>query len=259
MATVKGQVWLIGGTSESVAVAVALAHQGLACTITVATTDAVNLYPQSRFLRVLVGGLTGDRLKSFLQSQQIRAIVDATHPFATQISTRAIAAAAHDNLPYLRYERPLTKSLPQNKNFVKVNNFETLLAQDYLLGERVLLTVGAKNLPLFQPWQEKASLFARILPKIQSLEVALAAGFSSDRLIALRPPISAELEQALWEQWQISVVVTKASGQAGGEDIKAKVAAKLGIKLIVIARPKIVYPQQTSDLQEVIAFCSQEN
>ncbi|MEC4892111.1 MAG: cobalt-precorrin-6A reductase [Oscillatoria sp. PMC 1051.18] len=258
MTSQKKQIWLIGGTSESAEIAIALARQQLFCTITVATPTAQSLYPQSPFLRVLVGGLTGDRLNGFLQSQLIRAIVDATHPFASQISTRAIAAAARYNLPYLRYERPTLDCLPQNSDFVKVNNFETLLAEDYLLGERVLLTVGYKNLPLFKPWQEKASLFARILPSVNSLEVALAAGFSSDRLIALRPPISAELEQALWQQWNISVVVTKASGKAGGEETKRIIAAKLGIKLIVIERPKIIYPQQTSDIQEVIAFCSRE-
>ena len=50
------------------------------------------------------------------------------------------------------------------------------------------------------------------------------------------------METALWQQWRISLVVTKASGTAGGEDIKRQVAAKLGIPLIVIARPQIAYP-----------------
>ncbi|NET53763.1 MAG: precorrin-6A/cobalt-precorrin-6A reductase, partial [Merismopedia sp. SIO2A8] len=48
-------------------------------------------------------------------------------------------------------------------------------------------TVGYKALPLFSHWQQRSSLFARILPSLKSLEVATAAGFSSNQLIALRP------------------------------------------------------------------------
>ena len=59
----------------------------------------------------------------------------------------------------------------------------------------------------------------------------------------------------MWQQWQISLAVTKASGKAGGEDIKRQVAASLGIPLIIITRPGIVYPQQTSEVADILAFC----
>ena len=87
------------------------------------------------------------------------------------------------------------------------------------------------------------------------METAIASGFTSDRLIAIRPPISMGTETALWQQWDISLVVTKASGQAGGEDIKRQVAATLGIPLIIISRPSMTYPQQTFDLGDVLPFC----
>jgi precorrin-6A/cobalt-precorrin-6A reductase len=115
--------------------------------------------------------------------------------------------------------------------------------------------VGYKILPRFKQWQTQAVLFARILPSMESLKVALDSGFTSDRLIAIRPPISLDLEKALWQKWNISLVVSKASGQAGGEEIKQKVAELLGIRLIVIARPKVDYPQQTNDLNDVLKFC----
>jgi precorrin-6A/cobalt-precorrin-6A reductase len=98
-------------------------------------------------------------------------------------------------------------------------------------------------------------LFARILPSAIALEAAFKAGFTPHNIICLRPPISADLEKALWRQWQISLVVTKASGTAGGEDIKRSVAAELGIPLIAINRPIIKYPQQTSDLSIALEFC----
>jgi len=51
--------------------------------------------------------------------------------------------------------------------------------------------------------------------------------------------------------------VTKASGTPGGEDIKRDVAAELGVSLIVITRPDVDYPRQTSNLSEALEFCRQ--
>jgi precorrin-6A/cobalt-precorrin-6A reductase len=86
------------------------------------------------------------------------------------------------------------------------------------------------------------------------LTAALTAGFSPDRLIALRPPIGAELETALWRQWGITTVITKASGQAGGEQVKQRVAQILGIPLIIIDRPPVEYPLVSHSLEELLAL-----
>jgi precorrin-6A/cobalt-precorrin-6A reductase len=98
-------------------------------------------------------------------------------------------------------------------------------------------------------------LFARILPYPQALATAIAVGFTSERLIALRPPVSTSLEKALWQQWDIDVVITKASGAQGGELIKQKVAEALDVKLIRIARPATVNGEITQDLTRVYQFC----
>ncbi|WP_013321698.1 cobalt-precorrin-6A reductase [Gloeothece verrucosa] len=252
-----GRIWLIGGTQESRQIASALAYSKLPCTVTVTTATAVNLYPQISGLKVYIGQLTPENLSNFLSQEKIMAIVDASHPYAVQVSQMAIATATDRNIPYLRYERPaLISSLFEGK-VLELESFDRLLSGEYLLKQRVLLTVGYKVLPLFKFWQTRSTLFARILPVVNSIEAAIAAGFTSDRLIALRPPIQAELEAALWRHWGITLVVTKASGKAGGEDIKRLVAAQLNIPLIVITRPQLVYPKLTSDLSEVITFCRQ--
>ena len=272
--TERGRIWLIGGTSESARIAEAIAGEGLPCTVTVSTKAAQALYPGNPELKVRVGQISSAQISFFCAQEQIVAVVDASHPYAVAISQGAIAAATESPIPYLRYERPhvgdrergvggegergrsfCSLSSESTEAVIELDSFDLLIVGNYLEGRRVLLTIGCKALPLFQPWQDRATLFARLLPDVNSLEVAATAGFTPDRLIALRPPISTQLEKALWHQWQISLVVTKASGQAGGEDVKRSVAAELGIPLIVIARPRIAYPQQTSDLSEVLAFC----
>jgi len=298
------RLWLIGGTSESVQLAEAIASLNLPCLITVTTVAAKSLYPQTPNLQIQVGRLNAKQIEELCQQQHITAILDASHPYAVEISQLAIAAAQCYQIPYLRFERPvvqgdgrdeggfshirvtindnsetrpyksvragvedtLSSTVRQNSlnpplqtnnepAVITLDSFETLVAGDYLNQQRVLLTVGYKVLSLFQDWQARSTLFARILPAVTSLEAAIAAGFSRDRIIALRPPVPFELEMALWRHWDISLVVTKASGVAGGEATKRQVAAQLGIPLIVIDRPVVKYPQQTSDVAVALEFC----
>ena len=248
------KIWLIGGTSDSATIASVLAESNIPLVVTVATAAACNLYPD---MLVIAGCMDKTAMRDFCQQDRIIAVIDASHPYAVKVSRQAIAVTSQLNIPYLRYERA-SCSVSADKNddgVIELNSFEHLLAEDYLSDRRVLLTVGCKALPLFQSWQDKATLFARVLPKIASLETAIASGFTSDRLVAIRPPISRETETALWQQWQISLVVTKASGKAGGEDIKRQVAANLDIPLIIITRPQVIYPQQTSDITAILNFC----
>jgi precorrin-6A/cobalt-precorrin-6A reductase len=253
------RLWLIGGTTESAELAAAIARAHLPCTITVTTEAARSLYPPVPGLRVIVGRLELEKLEHFFQEQNIVAILDASHPYAVEVSHAAIATASQQQIPYLRYERPAVKAISSRDSspVIQLDSFEQLLAADYLQDQRVLLTIGYKPLVNFQPWQNRSTLFARILPSVTALTAAAKAGFTSDRLLAMRPPVPVELEKALWRYWNISMVVTKASGTPGGEDIKRDVAAELGISLIVITRPDVDYPQQTSNLSEALEFCRQ--
>lgn len=253
-------IWLIGGTQESAELARAIVSLNLPCWVSVVTESARSLYPVTSLLQIWVGRLATDQIPQFLQQHQIHCILDASHPFAADISRIAITASAQYQIPYLRYERPsiagqLTAADHIVGNIEYFDRFETLLNSDRLANQRVLLTIGYRALALFEPWQTRACLFTRILPSPVALEAAITAGFTPDRIIALRPPISAALETALWQQWQISMVVTKASGAAGGEEIKQQVAAALKVDLLVIDRPVVTYPLQTSDLNKALAFC----
>lgn len=257
-------IWLIGGTEESRHLVSAIAAQPERIPptgrllISVTTEAARNLYPTAPWLEVWVGRLTPAIASDFLQHYAPQAIIDASHPFAAEVSQRAIALAQQAGVPYLRYERPGIEAgdrPPAAENdILYCDRLEAALTRDRLIGQRTLLTLGYRGLSLCQPWHTVAPLFVRILPSPVALEAAIAAGFSADRLIALRPPISPELETALWKQWGITQVITKASGQPGGEATKRAIAAALGVRLVVITRPAIVYPAVTSTLADAVDF-----
>ncbi|MGJ3250315.1 MAG: cobalt-precorrin-6A reductase [Elainellaceae cyanobacterium] len=249
-------IWLIGGTQESARLARAIAQTDWACIITVTTEAAKRLYPNVPNVAVWVGLLDETCIREFVTQHRIGIILDASHPFAVDISKLAIACATTQGIPYLRYERPeVAKSGSLTSQQHPFKQFDNLFESNVLIGHRVLLTIGYRPLPQFRDWHSKATLFTRILPSKTALSVALDSGFTPDRIIAIRPPLSTDLERALWHQWRITLVVTKASGKAGGEPIKQQIADELGITLVTIARPSVHYPRHTQCLDEAIAFC----
>lgn len=265
------RIWLIGGTSESREVADRLSVAGLPWVATVTSDRARRLYAAWSEQPVWVGRLDPVCLVPWLTQAQIGAIVDASHPFAVEISRLAIATG----LPYLRYER---SPVPPDPATIVLPNFAALLAPEfapestpesapestpgsapefapnYLDGRRVLLTTGVKNLELVRPWLGRSHLWARILPTAASRQAAIAAGFPPDHLVPQQLPTTFAAERSLWQRLGIDTVVMKAAGAASGADLKQAVARSLGIRAIMIARPAIVYPAQTSDLGAIVPW-----
>jgi len=252
------RLWLIGGTAESKALAQALVAEGVSTIVTVTTEAARQLYPLHPRLIVRVGRLGPEAFTPFVRQWQVVGILDASHPFATEISKGAIAASQQHSLPYLRYERPSLLANPNTHDRIHtVPDLETLFHQGWLTQQRVLVVLGYRHLAAFAPWQDRATLYARILPSVTALTAAQQAGFSPQRLVALRPPVTPAVEAALWEQWNVTTVVAKASGAAGGEAVKRQLAKTLNINLILLARPMVDYPKTAGNLEEALQFCRQ--
>ena len=171
------RVWLIGGTSESKTLARALVDQLLPVTVTVTTEAARRLYPRHPLLSVWVGRLSPQDFDPFVRQAHIAAVLDASHPFATEISRGAISACQRHCLPDLRYERPplptsLRSTPPKERPFTSpapsvtlVSSLEMLLDQNWLHQQRVLLILGYRHLAAFAQWHQRAELHARILPR----------------------------------------------------------------------------------------------
>ncbi len=245
-------IWLIGGTSESVIIAELLINNHFPCLISVTTDTAIDLYRHIPHIKFFVGKIDVHKISEFIFSHQIKAVIDASHPFAVLISQGAIHACQLQKIPYLRYERPLLSDGDRHQK--EFSQIENLLSSNLLQSKRVLLTIGCNSLSLFKEYHQEAHLFARILPYSESILIANQAGFDNSHLIAMRPPFSFEFEMALWHLWQIDLVVTKSSGISGGEDIKRKVAQGLNIPLIFISRPSIDYPLVTNELPKIISW-----
>ena len=183
---------------------------------------------------VEVRGFTEASLGEFLDRSEADLVLDATHPFAVRIRRIARSVCAARAFPYVRFERP---DWEPPAGTIVVDSFAEAARILPTLGSRAMLTIGAKQLKHFAGLGERMTLFARVLPSPISLQQALDAGFPGDRLLALRLPISRELNRALFSEHRADVLVTKASGEAGGVAEKVLAALDLGMKVVVIRRP----------------------
>jgi precorrin-6A/cobalt-precorrin-6A reductase len=90
---------------------------------------------------------------------------------------------------------------------------------------------------------------------VASLQQALAAGFTPDRLLCLRPPFSQEFNRALLREYRAEVLVTKASGREGGVVEKVLAARELGLEVVMIRRPEASDIPCVSTLDAAVRAC----
>ncbi len=246
-------VWVFSGTGDGNALAAKLWQAGYHITVSTATEYGREIASRSLpgvFIRSGKMGLEVRRRE--LVDSGARAIVDATHPFATAISSQLMQLAEEIKIPYLRYERP---SAQNSYPVIFCKSVEEAAEKSISRGRRVFLATGAKDLPAFlqNEGASRCEWFVRITPEPESLARALDLGVPRANICAMQGPFAKEFDQALWKGWRIDCVVTKESGEAGGFPAKAEAAFLLGIPLIVIQRPEIKYPLVAHDAEMVVS------
>jgi precorrin-6A/cobalt-precorrin-6A reductase len=248
------RVLLLSGTCEGPPLARALLEAGFEVRATVTRAEACDSLfgPLAGALTVEARGFTEEGLSDFLARGEADVVLDATHPFAVRITRLAHAVCRRLGVPFVRYERPDWEPPPGTRS---VGSFAEAAALLPSLGGRVLLTIGAKQLKHFAHLQSQLVLIARILPCVASLQQALAAGFTPDRLLCLRPPFSREFNRAVLREYRTEVLLTKASGREGGVVEKVLAARDLGLEVVVIRRPEQADIPCVGTLEDAVRAC----
>ena len=193
-------------------------------------------------------------LHDFFSAHGIHVFVDATHPYAVNVSRNAMAACAAAGIPYIRFERDLTDISYENVHLV--HSYEEAAETAAHFGKNVFLTTGSRNLERFVKAKPLVSctLIARVLPTAEVIALCEGLGLTPAQIIAMQGPFSRELNRAMYEKYGADVVVTKNSGTIGGTDAKFQAAADLNLPVIVIDRPILNYPHLAHTYEDVKHF-----
>lgn len=217
-----------------------LSRQKIYHTVCVATEYGEEVLDPSQYARIHQGRLDTQAMTALMRAEAFAAAVDATHPYAVDVSRNIKAACAGTGMPYLRYLRscdPVSDGLPPDT--VYVNSAGE--AACYLEGQtgRIFLTTGSKELPVFvRTLSDRSRLFARVLPSAQVVADCRALGLEGKQLCAMQGPFSEEMNRAMLQQTKAAFLVTKDTGAAGGYPEKERAARALGIRMVVIRRPE---------------------
>lgn len=222
------RILILGGTTEAASLARQLADDTrFEATLSLAGRTSA---PATQPLPTRIGGFGGiEGLVRFLEAEKIEAVVDATHPYAAQMSAHAVAACRQTGLPLASLTRaPWIEQA--GDRWQHVSNTESAAM---VLGEiprRVFLTIGRQELPAFASAPQHHYL-ARLIdvPDGERLPPHLV-------LLQARGPFDVAAETTLMRDERIDVLVSK---NAGGDPTYAKIAAArtLGLPVVMIARP----------------------
>lgn len=249
-------ILLLGGTTESLAVADLLAEHKLLFVVSVISDYGAELAARHAN-NVVKTTFTADNFARFCREQQVDFILDATHPFARVISQLAMEQAAELGLPYLRFERQNTYSKDAPLKMV-----ESLAAAcEYLqqVDGKVYLSTGSKTAPEYAQRLGVDRLHVRVLPTTRVMANLTAAGFLASQIDAIQGPFSVALNVELFKHASAAVVVTKESGRQGGIQEKIAACEQLGILCVVIRRPRMNYPHVVATLDELSAYLEEHN
>lgn len=221
------RILLLGGTQDARRLAEALSAAGLdaVCSLAGRTAD-----PAALPLPVRVGGFGGTQgLAGWLAAQGVRAVIDATHPFAARISANAQAAAQATGIPLIALERSPWQAGPGDR-WTVVPDLEGAVAVLPDLPARVFLAIGRQHLAPFAAHAQHRYLLRLVDPPGADLPLPGA------RVIVDRGPFTVPGDVALMRREEVQIVVAR---NAGGTGASAKIAAArhLGLPVVMIDRP----------------------
>lgn len=221
-----GPLLILGGTGEARELAAALHAGGVPVVSALAGRVPAPRLPPGE---TRIGGFGGpDGLAAWLEERGVAGVVDATHPFAEQISASAAIAAARTGVPLLRLDRPPWTERPGDR-WIRVPSAARAAARIPALGRRVLLALGSRRVDPFAAVTGAWFLIRGIsepAPPLPALhEVLLDRG-----------PFTRDGELELLERHRIDLVVTRDSG---GTQTSAKLdaARERGTPVLMIERP----------------------
>ena len=246
------KIFLIAGTEDGRELAGFLLSKGYDVTASVISSYGRQLLEHYDGLKINDRALDAEELSTYLTEHAIDAVVDASHPYAANVSANAMKACRQKNIPCLRYER-LENELNYDKIY-HVNDYEAAADMAAKLGRIIFLTTGSRSLKIFVDRLKDCEIIARVLPTASVLNECERLGLTPKNIVAMLGPFSKAFNAAMFAHFRAEVIVTKNSGSVGGLDEKIAAAAELALPVVLIDRPKIFYDNLTHSFDGVLNF-----
>ena len=237
------RILLLGGVTEALAIARTLGPQH------VYSLAGVGRVPTDLTCEVRVGGYGGaEGLARYIRDEGIDLLLDATHPYAAQISQNAALAAAASNIPCWALRRPAWVAQPDD-DWREVAHWSELVE-----------ALASFQRPLFTLGREPLEHLHEIPPEqfwtLRALDVY--PGNVRCEVIGARGPFLIDDERKLFAQRRIDVLISKNSGSSATEP-KLEVARERGVPVLILKRPVLAQvDREFSTVEDLLESLAQE-
>ena len=236
---------VFAGTTEGREAALMLARTGISVTAFTATDYGHEVLDGAadglQNLAVESGRLSEEQIRELLLGEAPDTlVVDATHPYADQVTANIRRACMDAQKSYIRIVRKSTfAGEPAGVTVLADAQAVTQWAnREENIKKKILLTTGSKDLRIYTEIESyRDRVWPRILPDMDSLRIATELGYKKSNIICMQGPFSTEMNIAMIKSVGADVLVTKDTGATGGFDSKLEAALSSGIEAVVIGRP----------------------
>ncbi len=224
----------------------------LAAEIARARIDAVYSYggrtraPADQPLPTRIGGFGGvSGLAGYIRSEGITHVIDATHPFAAEMSRHAVEASAETGTQLIALERaPWTRA--PGDNWIEVHDVNAAVAALPEATAKVFLAIGRQHIAPFATKPQHAYTLRFVDPPEAPLP------FAADVIVS-RGPFTLEGELEMMRTRSIAWIVARNSG-GDGAHAKIDAARMLGLPVIMIGRPKLPERLRVESVGEIMQW-----
>lgn len=237
-------ILILGGTLEASALVRALADCGDRVVLSYAGRVAL---PKAQPVPVRVGGFGGTAgLLRHLHDEAVSHVVDATHPFAAQMSAHAVAACAQAGVPLVALTRPAWRPVPGDR-WQAVADLPAAAAALVGPPSRVMLALGRLHLAAFAT-QPQHHYLLRLVDAPEA-----APPLPHHTVVVARGPFDLAGDIALLRAHRIDIVVCKNAGGTGAV-AKLQAARALGLPVVMVTRPPLPARDEVASLAEVLRW-----
>ena len=222
-------IGIFGGTTEGHYLVDYLGNSNEQIDVFVATPQGKDVLNNYDNVNILVGKKDEDELFQLFSNKHYDLIIDATHPYAQIVSKNVKNVCDKLKIELIKVRRDIEDN---NDSFLEIDDIINYLNEHE---GSILLTTGSKNLKDFTKIKDyQTRVYPRILPALESLNIAVECGYNPANIIAMYGPFSTELNISLIKEYNIKYLVTKNSGTSGGFKEKEEACILTNTKMLVL-------------------------
>lgn len=234
---------ILGGTADASLLAGEMAR---------ARIDAIYSYagrthvPADQPLPTRIGGFGGvSGLAGYIRDERITHVIDATHPFAAEMSRNAAAACAETDTPLIALERA-PWAMANGDNWIETADLTAAVAALPEMPAKVFLAIGRQHIAPFATKPQHAYTLRFVDPPEAPLP------FAADVIVS-RGPFTLDGELEMMRARGIAWIVARNSG---GDGARAKIdaARMLGLPVVMISRPELPERRRVESVAEVMQW-----